>query len=244
MARDFSGTDQYLDLASVPISGVPFTLAAWYRYDTAIADEAEHSILSLTDADAFNEWTIEIGRTGGVDYAIAMVNENNTNLGFALSTTPPTINTWQHIAGIYTNNSSRTVYLNAANNATETTTATPTGVSNVNIGATLSNSVVTKDFNGAIAECAIWNTNLTAAEITILSKGYSPLFVRPGNLVFYSPLVREMTNFKGGALTNNSSSVFDHPRIIYPANYQIAPFATAAATQFYTSRMLLTGVGM
>lgn len=244
MAREFSGTDQYLDLASAPVTGVPLTMSAWYRYDTAIADEAEHTVLSLTDADAFNELTIEVGRTGGVDYAIAMVNENNTNLGFALSTTPPTINTWQHLAGVFTSTSSRTVYLNGGNNATETTTSTPATISNVNIGATLSNSVITKDFNGAIAECAIWNVALTATEILALSQGYSPILVRPGSLVFYTPLVRELTNFKGTAMTNNSSTVFDHPRIIYPANYQIAPFAAAAATQFYTTRMLLTGVGM
>lgn len=218
MAYDFSGTNQYLDLASAPVTAVPLTLVGWYRYDTAIADEAEHTVLSLTDADAQQEFTIEIGRTGGTDYAIAMINAGGT-LGFAVSSTPPTINTWQHLGGVYSTTSRRDVYLNGVNVGNDTTSATPSGISNVNIGATLSSGTPIKDFNGALAECAIWNVALTDAEMAMLADAFPPNQIRPNNLVFYSPLVRGLQNWIGGTnLTNNSGTVFAHPRMFHSSS--------------------------
>jgi hypothetical protein len=43
-------------------------------------------------------------------------------------------------------------------------------------------------FDGAIAEVAMWNVSLTAAEAAILSKGYVAPHVRPDSLTFYAPL--------------------------------------------------------
>jgi hypothetical protein len=79
-----------------------------------------------------------------------------------------------------------------------------------------------------IAESAIWNVALTAAEIATLAAGYSPLFVRPQSLVFYAPIIRELNNLKGGVLTNNgSAAVSVHPRIIYPTPGEMRRFTTA-----------------
>ena len=63
-----------------------------------------------------------------------------------------------------------------------------------------------------------------------LDAGYSPLFVRPQNLVFYAPLVREAVDIVGGvALTpTNSPTISVHPPIIYPSS-QILQFPPAAA---------------
>lgn len=69
---------------------------------------------------------------------------------------------------------------------------------------------------GKIAEFAIWNRILTAAEAAILGKGYSPLFI-PNGLVFYAPLIRNVPDLKGGGSgTVTNAAVFAHPRIIYP----------------------------
>ena len=49
-------------------------------------------------------------------------------------------------------------------------------------------------FYGHIAEAAVWDCVLTDAELNLLSKGMSPLYVRPENLAHYvSPRV-EMTD--------------------------------------------------
>jgi hypothetical protein len=68
-----------------------------------------------------------------------------------------------------------------------------------------------------IAEVGIWNADLTAAEIASLAKGMTPNKVRPQSLVFYAPLVRDLTDQKGGLTitNNNAATVANHPRI-YP----------------------------
>ena len=232
MAFEFNGTNQHLLRSSTPITAVPLTMFGRYRYDTAIADDAEHTVLSLADHDAQQEFTIEIGRTGGVDYAIAMINSGGT-VGFALSSVAPTINTWQNICGVYPTTSSRTVYLNGGSSGTDTTSVTPSGISHIYVGATSSSSSIIKSFNGAIADTAIWNVELNTSEIAALNAGYSPLLIRPSALVYYQPLIRELNDYRGAIFTNvNTATVFDHPRIIMPGDqYGLAvPAAVASAT--------------
>lgn len=215
MALDFNGSTQYLRRTSTPITGQPITLCAWYRYDTAIGAEAELAVLGITDADAAQEMTIEIGNTGGTDYAIAMINAGGT-VGFAVSSTPPTINTWQHLLGTYSSTSRRDVYLNGSNVGNDTTSATPSGISDIMIGAISSSSSIIKYFNGAIAEAAAWSVVLSAAEITSLSKGISPLKIRPQSLECYVPMIREVVDLMGGIFTNTNTAVaFPHPRMYY-----------------------------
>ena len=71
--------------------------------------------------------------------------------------------------------------------------------------------------NGLIAEVGIWNAALTAEEVASLAKGMTCYKVRPQSLVFYAPLVRDLTDQKGGlTITNNGgATVANHPRI-YP----------------------------
>lgn len=68
-----------------------------------------------------------------------------------------------------------------------------------------------------MAEVGIWNVALTQPEIASLAKGITCDKIRPQNLVFYAPLVRDLIDAKGGrAITNNNgATVAPHPRI-YP----------------------------
>ncbi len=97
-----------------------------------------------------------------------------------------------------------------------------TGTPNVNnaIGA---NSVGgTQYWDGTIAELAIWDVKLTDAEHLILAARYSPLFVRPQNLVGYWRLIRGINDEILGIVgSNNGSIVVSHPPIIYPANVRV-----------------------
>lgn len=229
MALDFNGSNQYLRLTTGVITAAPLTMFGRYRYDTAIGDELENTVLSLTDQDAQQELTIEIGRTGGVDYAIAMANSGGST-GFALSSAPPTINTWQNITGVYASATSRTVYLNAAANVTDVTNLTPSGISDICAGGTLSSSSPIKLFNGALCDLAIWNVALTLPEIQSLNAGFSPLVIRPSALVFYVPAWNSPAiDMKGGvAMTNvNTATSFDHPRVLYPKGATDRRFTTA-----------------
>jgi hypothetical protein len=68
--------------------------------------------------------------------------------------------------------------------------------------------------NGDIAELAIWDKKILDSEITSLGKGYDPSLVRPQNLVRYWPLRRDLNEIRAGTtLTNNGTTISDHPRI-------------------------------
>ena len=243
MALDFNGTTQHLLRASTPITAVPFTLAGRYRYDTAIVEGAEHTILSIADHDAQQEFTLEIGRNGGVDYTITMLNSGGT-VDFALSTTPPVINTWETAIGVYTANNSRTVYRNNASSGTGTATITPSGLSHVYIGATSSSSSIIKPFNGALADLAMWNVALDASERAAYNAGVSPLLIRRSSLQLYVPGIREVIDHRGGVFTNvNTATAFPHPRVYMPSSYYdlSVPSAVVASKRRYTLTTL--GVG-
>lgn len=243
MALDFNGTTQHLLRASTPITAVPLTLAGRYRFDTAMSEGQEETILSLTDHDAQQEWTLEIGRNGGVDYTIAMVNSGGT-VGFALSSVAPTINTWQTAIGVYSANNSRTVYLNNGSSGTDTTTATPSGISHVYIGATSSSSSIIKPFNGALADLAIWNVALSTEERAAYNAGYSPLLIRPASLLLYVPSIREVNDYKGGIFTNvNTATAFAHPPVIMPGGIETPFVAAGAAASLRRYTLPLLGLG-
>jgi hypothetical protein len=72
-------------------------------------------------------------------------------------------------------------------------TASPTGAQGIG-GAAGSRYViglrssVSLSWGGAIAEVAVWLVTLTTAEMVALSKGASPLKVRPADLYHYHPV--------------------------------------------------------
>ena len=70
-------------------------------------------------------------------------------------------------------------------------------------------------FKGECAEAAVWLGTLTAAEIASLAKGMTCDKIRPQNLVFYAPLVRDIIDQKGGLVitNNNAATVANHPRV-------------------------------
>ena len=72
-----------------------------------------------------------------------------------------------------------------------------------------------------IAEAAVWNVDLTDAEVAILAAGYSPLFVRPQFLVAYWSLFGDSSpepDIIGGydMTLNNGPTQATHPIIHYP----------------------------
>lgn len=231
MAYNFNGTTQYLQRSSAPATAVPLTLAAWMNADSGLdAGDTELTGLSVNDSDNVQEFTIELSRQGGVNNAVAVAFSTATG-GFAVSSTNPVQGTWHHVTGVFTSNTSRTVYLDGGGSGTDTTNVTPTNISDVTIATVLNATLPIKLLDGKVAEAAIWNVALTAAEAAILAKGYSPMLVRPQSLVFYAPLIGELIDRKGAVLTNvATSTVFVHPRMIYSSKYNIAPFAAVTTT--------------
>lgn len=133
-----------------------------------------------------------------------------------------------------------TMYLNGA--AVAVTTVDGPGVwlttaDTLHVGE---NSGHSGEFNGKIGEVAYWNVELTAAEHLILSKGYSPLFVRPQSLIWYSPLISDGNDerIQGIDLGNGTfTAKAAHPPIIYPSAQilQFPPVAAAVSGRIMSS---------
>ena len=79
----------------------------------------------------------------------------------------------------------------------------------------ISVSSVNNCWDGQIAEAAVYNAALTASEVASLAKGMTCDKIRPQNLAFYAPLVRDLQDQKGGLTitNNNGATVANHPRV-------------------------------
>lgn len=125
--------------------------------------------------------------------------------------------TWTHFCVSVTTNSA-TFYVNGISAGTDTSVSmannNPTKSSFGAYDGSGSGSWG-NHFAGELAEAGVWLGTLNADEITSLSKGMTCDKVRPQNLVFYAPLVRNLIDQKGGlAITNNNAAtVATHPRV-------------------------------
>lgn len=110
--------------------------------------------------------------------------------------TPFALNTWNHIAATYdtsatTNNA--IIYINGT--SVSLTSTAPTGTITSDAAASLAigneSTVFSRAFQGIIDEVAVWNSILTANEISILANSRlrrMPLQIQPANLKLYLPL--------------------------------------------------------
>jgi hypothetical protein len=207
MAYQVTGTSTQYITATAPVTAAAFTISCWSRFSSTTG----------------NKWIVSLSNTATGDrfllyYAGQLLSFFvNSSAGFAQpQSASAAANTWHHCAAIEESAASHWIYLNGTGTQS-TTSRTPSGINGLTIGADRINNGVTTFANGnvGIADLAIWNVALTAAEITSLSKGMSADNVRRSNLVFYAPLVRELIDIaQARALTNtNSCPVADHPRI-------------------------------
>lgn len=227
MARAFdTGSTQYLEYAGAIISAYPCTLACWaYLTDQAL------SYAALT-----------LGHSSDASEAIALRYKNTTDEFMARRhndavvkeavTSAHAINTWGHIAGTFSS-SSCYAYVNGSTDGENSDAVNFPNLDRTDIGGFNNGGSVGGAWPGYLAEAAIWNVVLTAAEVAILAKGYSPLLVRPESLRAYWPLIRDTDDDIVGGFSMtavNGPTVAAHPRIFYPgmSHVRYAPAAIAA----------------
>lgn len=135
--------------------------------------------------------------------------------------TAPPISGWHHIAITY--NSSLTandpkIYINGVAQ-TVTQTQTAAGALTTTADALIignGSASETVSYSGRLAEFAVWDRILAAAEILILARGYVPM-VHLRGLVSYLPLIRLQDLKTGVSAIVTGTSVADHPRILRPS---------------------------
>jgi hypothetical protein len=216
-------SSESLQIASNIINQEFYTWGGWVRPLNLGGDDG--SIMGLADVSATAtykslSWDRSLNRH-------RTVIRNTTSLAIN-STEPVTVNTWNHALGEYISGSSRKIWSNGIGEAEETTAVTDMDsvLDNFSIGAIL-DATASSFLDGSAAECAIWSSgSFTAAERLTLAAGFSPLFVRPQDLIAYWPLrtVDDLTDWVGGlTLTVNGTPTTDfngHPPIIYPEGMQ------------------------
>jgi hypothetical protein len=214
MAYELNGTTQYLYTTSVPVSTMPLSICAWFYPDSL---NGYHVLASLSHGTGGATFSLD-ARGGDAGDPVAASDFRNNTYVSAATTVGYVTGQWQHGAAIFTSNTSRTVYLDGGNSITNTTAGGGTSptFNKVGIGIYFNGAGSPDAYtDGRIAEVGIWNVSLTAAEVASLAKGMTCDKVRPQNLVFYAPLIRDLQDVRGGLTitNNNAATVATHPRV-------------------------------
>lgn len=201
----------YYTFDTAPV--LPLTLAAWVNYK-ATPDFVTFSVGN----SATNDYIAIGSEAQGPDdhQAWTYDGDASADIGSAIS-----INTWYHVAGVFRSDSDRELAVDGVlTGSTNTDTQSTITYNRVGVSVSADNTPF-GDFDGRLAELAIWDVELTAAELASLATGYSPLLIRPSNLIFYLPAIRHTIDdqrMSGVALQTLGTNVlsYPHPRTIYP----------------------------
>ena len=182
MSRDFeTSSSQYLNNANAVLTAAPLSMACWFKSENSVSTQTFINIgLAASDDHRF---TLRVVANTSVRFSV-----RTTAASEAISTAGPTVNTWNHAAGVEIATNSRAAYLNGANKGTQGTTRVPVGVNSTYIGAMSSSPSPSNFMDGFIAEVGIWNIALNDSEVAALARGVCPLRIRPSGLVSYWPI--------------------------------------------------------
>lgn len=153
---------------------------------------------------------------------LSTVNTAGSSVTVTATGAMPTGSYW-HLAGVWESTNNRICYTNGIAGVTNTTSNSANGFNKVGVGSRSDSAVGYRyAMDGALAEAAIWNAALTAAEILSLAQGAAPYTVRPTALVFYAPMIGTSTandvNLLGLPVIwfNSPPNSTNHPRIYRP----------------------------
>jgi hypothetical protein len=213
MAYNFTlSNSQFLRTGSTPVVTEPITMACHFYRKTNNATEVLVAIDNGTNPSTGIRVMSCVSNTNTL---FATSNDGISGPSSAQTTATYSLNTWNHACSVFASSTSRTIYLNGGNSVTNTGDRNVTNQSNISIGARYIGGSVSLFADLLIAEVGIWNAALTAAEIASLAKNITCNKIRPQNLVFYAPLIRNLQDTKGGRIITpvNNPIVAAHPRV-------------------------------
>jgi hypothetical protein len=158
-------TDGVNDYGSIPFAvfpgAYPFAISLWFRVPNVTTS---FYLLSIADINSLNAYfsLVAAGAIAG-DPVIAAVGDSTTT-SFAASTAGFSANTWTHALAVFESSTSRSVYLNGENGATETTSRTPnlSSLDNISVGALRRSSVLYSQI--LVDDILLFDRILTAQE--------------------------------------------------------------------------------
>ncbi len=245
MSRDFEhGSAQYIDVGKT-------TMTVGLMAKPAVSISC---IIDLESFDSSSQALFHIVTSSGgaaVAFGVRRIDDSDVFMagrslvgdGFQEAFSDGTINTaTEYVLGGYLDiaNDKIRIYIDGS---PQTEANVSFGNAVFNTGTPSSNNTIgtnsvgnSQYWDGTIAELGIWDVKLTDDEFLILADRYSPLFVRPQNLVGYWRLIRGINDEILGIVgSNNGSIVVPHPPIIYPANVRVGVPVAAGGTAFFAS---------
>jgi len=171
------GIDDYVDIADNNnlsfgngVTDSPFSISAWIKIGQTSAQGIVTKYGSTTATREYLFYT-----TGG-KIRLLFIDANNGANNFATGTTSLSINTWYHVCATYdgsggsTAYNGMTLYINGVSESVATSGGSYTAMSNtsqsVEIGKYSTNKLL-----GNIDEVSIFNTELSASDITTIYNG-------------------------------------------------------------------------
>lgn len=216
MAYDFDGIDDYVQTVGPALYAPPITLSCWFNVD--VVPTAARCLCALSETTVggaggttANHSVMLLATSNNFVTARASVNNGNNS---STTTNQWTAGTWSHALGLFATSSNRIPCLDGVIGTNSAGTRAAINLDCVlvgrNSGGTYSGNL---PLNGKVAEVAVWTATLTESEIVALSKGAKPTSIRPTDLAFYLPLVREIGDVCNvDAVTASGAVASIHPR--------------------------------
>lgn len=219
MARTGWSASNFLRAPAV-LTAAPLTIACWGFTSITGSLQWMAGLYNSGSTSARNSFVLYVGATNVIT---AQLGDGST-AGFTNTVSTISANTWFHACASFSG-AARNVYLNGTGKVSAATALVPTGLNRSSIGVGDGNTTFSPFApagTGYLAEVGMWSVVLDDAEVAALSKGLSPLQVRPVSLVGYWPLYGNNSpenNFKSNAnaaVIQGSLSQAAHPRVILP----------------------------
>jgi hypothetical protein len=233
MARSLGGTDtDKIDCGTSSLLNpqTAMTFVCW-AYATSFPN-AYNAIFKRQNAAATAYYTLQPKSTGKL--ALYYVASDGTASYDGSGSNTLSTSTWYHLAFVLPASGTAAGYVNGAQDGLASFARNGIAdLSGETTGLGYDPRTTDSGWAGYLAEAAVYNAELTLAELVTLAKGYSPLFVRPASLNAYWPLVGktspevELINGLGGTLTGTAAA--PHPRIITPSRPMIGHNSAGAA---------------
>ena len=229
MARSFDHTaSEYLSVSGMLGEPATISCAVWVRFNATV-DTDGSSVISLGD-----NFGIILNDELSTGYIRGFWYDNQNWQDIDDTSQDWKDAGWVHIVLVVNpSGSSQVLYVNgAASDSDNRNNAIVWGNngSDTFIGKHADGGT-TWDMSGGIAELAVWDSALTAADAAALASGYAPPFIQPQNMVAYWPLIRDGDKDRLGdydLTAYNTPTIEAHPPVIYPAMVHQG-FTTAAA---------------
>ena len=218
MSRDFNGATDRIDWASVAdLTGSAFTISAWIYHDTQTTIDY---IFEIHQSGNLANGIWFYCTTSG---EIGLIRAGSTNLEKGVNV--DLVGSWHHVLvthdGVITTSSSIHFYVDGTENTdidwqvNGAGELAPTG--SWSIGGRIFDD--NRNWDGKIAEVAVWNRVLASEEITGLAGGKTPEFYSSNLLFYYSAKTDTTTAETGGAAATVDGTTYsaDHPAVNSPS---------------------------